>query len=93
MPFKLCTDVKDSSCGKVKSKEKFYISLVSPTDILLTFTWIIIPIFIMAPLKTSLGKCWRISKNQENPKKKKSNSWYLKSTEGDVLVKSYVLKF
>lgn len=47
----------------------------------------------MAPLKTSLGKCWRISKNQENPKKKKSNSWYLKSTEGDVLVKSYVLKF
>lgn len=25
--------------------------------------------------------------------KKKSNSWYLKSTDGDVLVKSYVLKF
>lgn len=44
----------------------------------------------MAPLKTSLGKCWHISKNQG---KQKSNSWYLKSTEGDVLVKSYVLKF
>ena len=44
----------------------------------------------MAPLKTSLGKCWHISKNQE---KKKSSSWYLKSTESDVLVKSHVLKF
>lgn len=92
MPFKFCTNVKDSSCGKVRSKEKFYISLVSHTDILSTFTWIIIPIFIMAPLKTSLGKCWHISKNQENTKKK-SNSWYLKSTDGDVLMKSYVLKF
>lgn len=45
----------------------------------------------MVPLKTSLGKCWHISKNQKiflkNP------ILDIKSTEVDVLVKSYVLKF
>lgn len=91
MPFKFCANVKDSSCGKVRSKEKLYISLVSHTDILSTFTWIIIPIFIMVPLKTSLGKCWHISKNQKI--KKKNPILDIKSTEVDVLVKSYVLKF
>lgn len=33
MPFKFCADIKDSSCGKVRAKEKFYISLISHKDI------------------------------------------------------------